>query len=108
MKKSLCIILAILVLTVSLCACGTGNSIVGSWSGTAEGVPVTFVFEKDGNGTTTVMGGLLSENFTYTIADGKLTMTVDGEEAEACDYAIDGDTLTITEDGEVLILTRDK
>ena len=35
-------------------------------------------------------------------------MTVDGEEAEACDYAIDGDTLTITEDGEVLTLTRDK
>lgn len=108
MKKSICIILAVLMLAVSLCACGSGSSIEGSWTGSAEGVSVTFKFEKDGNGTMSVLGGLASESFSYTIADGKLTMTTEDEDTDVFDYSIDGDTLTLTAEDEVLTLTRNK
>lgn len=108
MKKTLCIILAVLVLAVSLCACGNGSSIEGSWTGSAEGISVTFKFEKDGNGTLSALGGLASESFTYTIADGKITITDGDGDADVFDYSIDGDTLTLTAEDEVLTLTRDK
>lgn len=108
MKKTLCIILAVMLIAVSLCACGGSNSIVGSWSGTTEGIAVTMSFEKDGTGVMSVLGGLASEEFTYTIEGSSLTVTASDGDTEVYDYTIEGDTLNLTYDGEVTILTKDK
>lgn len=108
MKKTLCIILAVMFLTVSLCACGGSKSVVGSWSGTTEGVAITMTFEKDGSGEMSVMGGLASEEFTYT--NDADTITIIGAEGgtETFGYKLGNDTLTLTADGEELILTKVK
>lgn len=109
MKKTLCIILAALLIAVSLCACGaSSNGIVGSWTGTSEGFSVTMTFEKDGTGVMSVMGGLASETFTYTIEGATLTVVAADEDTETYEYSIDGDKLSLTYEGEVTILTRDK
>ncbi len=109
MKKTLCVILAVLLIAVSLCACGRGgNSIIGSWSGTAEGIAVTMTFEDDGTGVMSALGGLASEEFTYTIEGETITVKTGDDDAEVFGYAIDGDTLTLTADDEVLTLTKVK
>lgn len=109
MKKTLCIFLAALLIAVSLCACGAdSNSIVGSWSGTSEGITVTMIFEKDGSGVISALGGLASETFTYKTEGSTLTLTVDEEESDVYQYSISGDELTLKADDETLTLTRDK
>ncbi|MBQ2688052.1 MAG: lipocalin family protein [Clostridia bacterium] len=108
MKKTLCIILAVMLLAVSLCACAGSNSIVGSWSGTSQGVAVTMSFAKDGTGVMSVLGGLASEEFTYTIEGSTLTVNATDGDTEVYDYAIDGDSLSLTYEGEVITLTKDK
>lgn len=109
MKKTLCIILAVMLLAVSLCACGTGSdSIVGSWSGTTEGVAVTMSFEKDGTGTLSALGGLATEKFTYTVEGSTITVKTADDDTEVYDYSIDGDSLTLTMDDETLTLTKSK
>ena len=107
MKKTLCILLAVMILAVSLCACGGSNSIVGSWSGSVEGISVTMSFEDDGTGVMSALGGLASEEFTYTVEGSKINVTT-GDETDAYDYTLDGDTLTLTADGETLTLTKVK
>jgi len=108
MKKTLCIILAVLLLAVSLCACGGTNSIVGSWSGTTDGFAVTMSFEKDGSGVMSALGGLASESFTYTIEGDTIEVKTSDDDPEVFDFEIDGDTLTLTDDDEVLTLTKVK
>lgn len=108
MKKTLCIILAVMLLAVSLCACGGSNSIVGSWSGTTEGIAVTMTFEDDGSGVMSALGGLASEEFTYTIEGDTIAVKTGDDDAEVFDYTIDGDTLTLTAEDEVLTLTKVK
>lgn len=108
MKKTLCIILAVMLLAVSLCACGGSSNIVGSWSGTAEGIAVTMTFEDDGTGVMSVMGGLASEEFTYTMEGDNVTVTTADGDVETYDYSIDGDTLTLTYGDEVMTLTKVK
>lgn len=109
MKKILCIILAVILLATSLCACGTGsNSIVGSWSGTTEGIAITMSFEKDGSGVLSALGGLATEAFTYKTEGSTLTVTSSDEDAEVYEYSIDGDVLTLKTDDETVTLTKNK
>ena len=65
-------------------------------------------FIDDTSGSINVMG--MAFNFTYTMDDSKLTMTADLLDEEVIDtftYKLDGDTLTLTnDDGEVMVLTR--
>lgn len=109
MKKTLCVILAVMLLAVSLCACGTGsNSIVGSWSGTTEGIAITMSFEKDGSGVLSALGGLATEKFTYTTEGSALTVTTADDDKEVYEYSLDGDTLSLTMDDETITLTKNK
>ncbi len=109
MKKAICILLAVLLIAVSLCACGTGsNSIVGSWSGTTEGVAVTMSFEKDGSCVMSALGGLATETFTYKTEGSTLTLTASDDDSEVFEYSIDGDQLTLKADDETMTLTKNK
>lgn len=109
MKKTLCIILAVMLLAVSLCACGTDSkSIVGSWSGSSEGIAITMTFEKDGTGSMSALGGLAVENFTYKIEGASLTVTTTDDDTTVFDYSLDGDSLTLIGDGETVTFSRVK
>ena len=111
MKKILALTL-VLVMVFALCACGGGkNAAVGTWklTGLFEGeedysaylamlgMDLTLVLNEDGTGTMEMMG----EKIDITWADGKIM-----NEGESLSFSVDGDTLTITEEGERMVFTR--
>ena len=111
MKKILALTL-ILVMVFALCACGGGkNAAVGTWklTGLFEGeedysaylamlgMDLTIVLNEDGTGTMEMMG----EKIDITWADGKIM-----NEGESLSFSVDGDTLTISEEGERMVFTR--
>ncbi len=114
MKKTSILLAVVLILSMLLCACGGGggkNSLIGTWSGTQEGVLISMTFNEDKTGSMAVMGGLISAGFTYTDDGSKLVLTPDeGQEDyisfSEITYTIDGDTMTVTGDGDTLTLTR--
>jgi hypothetical protein len=112
MKKLVALCL-VLVLVVAMVACGGGgkNPAVGTWklTGLFEGeedysaylamlgMDLTIVLNEDGTGTMEMMG----EKLDITWADGKIM-----NEGESLSFSVDGDTLTISEEGERMVFTR--
>lgn len=112
MKKLIALCL-VLVLVVAMVACGGGgkNPAVGTWklTGLFEGeedysaylamlgMDLTIVLNEDGTGTMEMMG----EKLDITWADGKIM-----NEGESLSFSVDGDTLTISEEGERMVFTR--
>ena len=111
MKKILALTL-ILVMVFALCACGGGkNAAVGTWklTGLFEGgedysaylamlgMDMTLVLNEDGTGSMEMMG----EKIDVTWGDGKIT-----NEGESIPFSVDGDKLTMEEDGSQLVFTR--
>ena len=126
MKKSLRIALALCLIAavcIGLTACGS-KGIVGTWkvqTMAAQGVTVnlkemggsmTFTFKADGKGTLTenMSGSTDTEEFTYSTANGKITITSNGE-SKSFDYKLSGKTLIMDmeiEEGQVVKLTMTK
>ena len=112
MKKLVALCL-VLVLVVAMVACGGGgkNPAVGTWklTGLFEGeedysaylamlgMDLTIVLNEDGTGTMEMMG----EKLDITWADGKIM-----NEGESLSFSVDADTLTIAEEGERMVFTR--
>ena len=61
------------------------------------GMDLTLVLNEDGTGTMEMMG----EKLDITWADGKIMI-----EGESLSFSVDGDTLTISEEGERMVFTR--
>lgn len=117
MKKLCILISAVLVMSLLLCACGGSakNSLVGTWTVTEEGITLTSNFNEDNTGSVSALGGVVAVNFTYEAKDGKLTITPDENMSEyldlnlsVADYSVDGDKLTLTENGVSFTLTKQK
>ena len=112
MKKVSILICALLILSLVLCACGGGkSSLIGTWTGTQDGVSISMTFNEDKTGSMAVMGGLITAGFTYTDDGSKLILTPDeGMEDymsfSEITYSIDGDTMTVTGDGDTVTMTR--
>ncbi|MBQ3195514.1 MAG: hypothetical protein IJB65_03505 [Clostridia bacterium] len=90
-------------------ALGGDDALVGAWEATEDGVTVVFAFEADGKGKMSTMG--ISMDLTWSVVDGKLSAsaTFMGETEEMlkdAEYTVDGDSVTITYEGEALTLTR--
>ena len=119
MKKTIAILLAALMVLASI-ACGgkKSDSVVGTWELTdgegeeaqqtvrmmlALGMTMTFTFNEDGTGVMGVnLGGKdESENFTYTLEEGKIL--IDGSPTE---YRLDGGRLYLNVNGTVMIFGR--
>lgn len=108
MKKALALLLVFASLAIVMVSCG-GDSIIGSWTFTEDGVTTTITFEEDGKGKIEAAG--ISMDMTWSEKDGKLTasMSFMGETEEMlkdAEYTIDGDSLTITSEGEPVTLTK--
>lgn len=105
MKK----LLAVLLVVLSLTACGAPASIDGDWALDMEGETVIWSFSEgkitfEYNGVTAPSGG------SYRYADGVLELTLDEEWAEydSYDCTISGNKMTITQEGveDELVFTR--
>ena len=105
MKRTVCLVMAVLLLAVSLCACG-GKSIVGSWKTEIEGLKVSMVFEDNGTCKLETMGETVA-SMEYKIEDGKLIFVTMGQEGTPLEYKISGKTLTIYAKDEPIKLTRE-
>ena len=76
MKKTIAVALVLALALVLLAACGSNNSLVGTWSGTIIGIgdlaAVTeYTFNADGTYTISGMGATVSG--TYSVDGSKLT-----------------------------------
>ena len=99
MKRFLALLLS-LVLTLTLCACGGGEDTahVGQYDCTSvtmgdvtvDTIEGSLDLQKDGKGSLTMSGQTF--DLTYTLEEGTLTLTIDGQDA-AGTYA-DG-TITV-------------
>ena len=90
-------------------ALGGDDAIVGTWEATEEGVTVAFTFNADGTGTMESMG--VEMDMTWSAADGKLTaymsfMGTSEEMLADAEYSVDGDSLTIDDGMDVVVLTK--
>ena len=127
MKKFLAIMLAVVLMCGCLVACSGkkneaagGDSIVGTWELDLDkmlegqeqaiidmmkgmGYSMTFTFNADGTGSTTMSMSDESEttDFKYEIKDNQIVIGDEG-----ADYKLEGNTLTLIYDGEELPLTR--
>ena len=122
MKKRIAILLVVLMM-LTLIACGgkDGNSaeasIVGTWElvdgeGDAKetvammmsmGMTMSFTFNADGTGSMSASfgGDESSENFTYTLEDGKIMM-----DGSPMNYTLDGDRLSVDINGTMMVFKR--
>ena len=78
---------------------------------TADNYKMEYTFNADGTGKAEI--AMFGENqkvdFTYTAKDGKVVMTATVEEetsTQEVDYVIDGNTLTMTLEGETMTFKR--
>lgn len=125
-------VLMLVVLAFGLTACGSKEQgIVGKWSLDADSMlamsgedlssmseeekefmkgmlammSMTMEFTADGKAilSMTMMGETETEETTYSLEDGKLVM-----EGEPAEYKVEGDKLSITSEGQTLVMTKVK
>lgn len=96
MKKIVAGVLALLVLTTMLCACGGSGSIVGKWVFGGN----TYQFNED-NSVSISINGTLNFDGTYEVSGNKITLNVSGmlgDKTEELTYSLKGDTLKLEGD----------
>jgi uncharacterized lipoprotein YehR (DUF1307 family) len=73
--KRISVVLAALVLTLSLLACGSKNgSVVGTWNLEGTDFEISSMELKDDGTGTIDLGGVITLNITYTTENDKLTL----------------------------------
>ncbi|MBR2300363.1 MAG: hypothetical protein IKA41_00190 [Bacteroidaceae bacterium] len=110
MKKTLALLLIFASLAIVLVSCG-GDSIIGTWETTEDGVTMAITFEEGGKGKITTEG--ITMDMTWSEKGGKLTASVSlmgmSEELfKGAEYKVDGDKLTITSEGKPVTFTKNK
>ena len=104
-KRTVCLVAA-LVMVMSLVACGD-SGIVGTWSVAQDGIEVTYTFNSDGTGSMTVLGIPVDMKYTTSGDTLKITVSFFGQEdTQEMTYKVDGNKLTLTDDGESVVLTK--
>jgi len=95
---STAITVIVLAFAATLFGCGGEDPRVrGSWSGSLEGIDLTFSFYDDGRfemKASDIFSGAYTEEGTFTAGNGRIAMTLDGEEISGT-YTITGGTLKI-------------
>ena len=110
-KKVLALVLALVIVCSLLAACGAkkGDSLVGDWASEDFDGKFVYTFKEDGTGNYDAYGTDMP--FTYKVDGDKLSIQYgDVDVPWATTFKIEGDTLTIYEDGgdETITMTRVK
>lgn len=111
MKKAYGIVALMLILCCMLSACGKNEALVGTWTVSEDGVEMSFIFNSDGTGEITALGGLMKIEYAYKVDGNKITFHEINQEVLGSDpytYEIKGDKLSLTAGGEVMVLTKEK
>jgi uncharacterized lipoprotein YehR (DUF1307 family) len=88
----------VVVLMLSLVACGGTKSVTGTWGLQGNESETVYVFNDDGTGVYSLGDGI-SVKFTYTTDNGKLSISkkvLSQTETEEFTYKIKGKQLTLT------------
>lgn len=107
MKRTLCFILAVLVIALSLTACND-KGLSGTWVSTGgDGTQMRLVFEDKREGYMTAMGGIVKHEFKYSAKNGELKLTYTDGEVYTYGYTLADDKITLTNDeGIELVYTK--
>ncbi len=111
MKKATAVIAAILMLCCLLSACTKADSLVGTWTVTEDNIEMSFVFNENGTGKITALDGLLNIEYTYEVDGNTVTFQEESDEilgTTPYTFSIEGDKLSITGGGDVMVLTKEK
>lgn len=109
MKKTLTMVVSILLIAVLLVGCSAKSKLIGSWEGDFEGVDATYTFEKGGKGEVEVSG--MSFDFEWEVKGDKLNIKMDmmGEEVEEeSEFKVKGNTLTLIDGDDEIELKKVK
>lgn len=116
MKKiiSIAVIFCLLMAVMAGCA-SNEQKIIGTWKGTTTTeilsltVDKTYTFNEDGTGTMPILETGVNVSFTYTINEDTLTIITDTpilSQTYVYTMEFEDDTLTLTDDTESLVLTK--
>lgn len=107
MKRTLCLILAVLMLAVSLTACND-KGLLGTWIASGgDGTEMRLVFEDRKEGYMTAMGGIVKYEFKYSAKNGKLELKYSDGEVYTYGYSLSDEKITLTNDeGTELVYTK--
>lgn len=111
MKKATAVIALLLILCCSLTACKESESLTGTWTYTEDGVSISMTFNTDGTGKLEALGGLMSVDYAYNLEGDTITFHELNQEvlgSTPYTFSIDGDELSLTAGGDVMVLTKDK
>ena len=94
MKKSIALLLVLVLGLTLLAGCGGGDALKGTWIGTDDnGSDATIVFDGKGG----LKFGADKDKGTYTISGSDVEINVDWwSDARTYTFAIDGSNLTLT------------
>ena len=104
MQKNSKLIILILFSVLIVGACSSNKELVGVWEDDWLGL-LSMEFKTDG--TVIISNGFSEEEAKYKVKGNQISMKI-GKETVKFDYEIKGDKLTITGNGEELILNRRK
>ena len=105
MKKTLTMVVSILLIAVLLVGCSAKSKLIGSWEMEESGMTMTYTFEKGGKGEVETSG--ISIDFEWEVKGDKLKMTI-GDETEEGEFKIKGDTLTLIDGDDEIELKKVK
>ena len=111
MKKACGIVAVVLILCCMFSACGKSEALVGTWTVSEDGIEMSFIFNSDGTGKITALGGIMTIEYAYKVDGNKITFQEINQEvlgSEPYTYEIKGDKLSLTAGGEVMTLTKEK
>lgn len=103
MKKRITIVAILLLAVLIMCVgCSSESKLNGKYKGSGFFSNVTYTFDGDGKVTIKV-GSQGAINATYTVSGSTVTIVYAGD---ASTGTIGDDTITITEDGVSMVLTK--
>ena len=111
MKKAISVIAVILMFCCVLSACSSESKLLGKWTFTEDDISMSFIFNEDGTGEVYALGGLLTIKYTYEVNNNTIIFH---EESEAIlgtnpyTFSIDGNQLSLSAGGDVMVLTKEK
>ena len=111
MKKAISVIAVILMFCCVLSACSSESKLLGTWTFTEDDISMSFIFNEDGTGEVYALGGLLTIKYTYEVNNNTIIFH---EESEAIlgtnpyTFSIDGNQLSLSAGGDVMVLTKEK
>ena len=113
MKKGIlriCFVILLVSLLLTLTACSPARKLIGTWKYTESigeyKIEMSYTFNKDGSGylQTSFIG---NGYFTYDVTD-KNTIVITIDSPNTYKFSIDGDTLTLTGNGQQIKLIKQK